>query len=309
MIKNKWLFSRSGREFIDPFSDTKPMNEKEESNQLSYEFYQYSPTRDRKLNPTEQHHQCVLAGTYPVTESPGIKSSAALGTFPGAASSTYAAVPDLIKPPATLKLNPFADSTTLSTPKSNHSGYIANARQSRGHPPPRQPSTIRTTNYQDTVFSALTESERGSRGRSDPFDLERIQLFHPAPNPLNISPVRHASQNKMQPRIESVQLIPSRVASEAPTYSSSKYSSGISTLLNHFDLDPSFWGGALPGIGDGLVNENRDKTNNGNHGGHVGIAMWRGMGNDVWFKKGRRQGRLLAKGVVGLVWNTINIKL
>lgn len=145
-------------------------------------------------------------------------------------------------PPAKAQINPFADSAAvISTPQpSQHpaSGYVADVRRSRGlsisqETSSRYPSTYApdrdTYGYRDTYMSSNTNG-RKTKGRSDPFDLEKLQLEAsnaPMPksnNSLYMNGYNHATaaETNMRPRVVSDAV---SEASSAGTYSS-KYSSG-----------------------------------------------------------------------------------
>ncbi|KAL5323377.1 hypothetical protein ACEPPN_007912 [Leptodophora sp. 'Broadleaf-Isolate-01'] len=177
------------------------------------------------------------------------------------------------KPPnANPKTNPFADPTPRSNPfadpvsrpdptipKSNT--YIADIRRSRGqsidantsannataatslYRPPstataiqsRYPSSLAPSrdSYRDTVFSSFSANVRKGKGRSDPFDLERPELWKPRdsnlyPNPLN--GIKEATSGS------SAYAQNQRIISNA-TYTS-KYSSGVSSLGEWGDPGP-----------------------------------------------------------------------
>jgi hypothetical protein len=89
--------------------------------------------------------------------------------------------------------NPFTDPPShykpnLSRPPRTVSNYVNDIRRSRAPsigsvvgPASRYPSTIRTSNesFRDTVFSTSSLTGRRGKGRSDPFDLERPDLWRP----------------------------------------------------------------------------------------------------------------------------------
>ena len=155
------------------------------------------------------------------------------------------------------RTNPFADPVSRpdpTIPKSNT--YIADIRRSRGQsidasttannatamynrPPStavqsRYPSSLAPSrdSYRDTVFSSFSANVRKGKGRSDPFDLERPELWKPRdsnlyPNPLNgikeANPGSAYAQNQ-------------RIISNAT--STSKYRSGTSSLGEWGDPGP-----------------------------------------------------------------------
>ena len=191
------------------------------------------------------------------------------------------------KPPNT-STNPFADPIappSRSIPKGNT--YISEIRRSRGlsmdttskvasqnitntntnpnlppsttnnkttsiAPTSRYPSSIAPTSrnsFRDTVLSSFSANVRKGKGRSDPFDLERPELWRPKfqnppmPAPrdstkaLYPDPLQTSSPRK-EPRV--VSTAGSRIVSETGTYAS-KYSSGVGS-----DTE---WGDPGPDIG------------------------------------------------------------
>ncbi len=161
--------------------------------------------------------------------------------------------------------NPFAEPArpARSVPKGNT--YIPDIRRSRGqsvdaasrgnkatsmYRPPssavnsRYPSTIAPSrdSYRDTVYSSFSANVRKGKGRSDPFDLERPELWRPrenansaafSPNSFNTTDTPGAPRagNAYNPKQQSA-----RVKSSA-TYAS-KYSSGVSSLGDWGDPGP-----------------------------------------------------------------------
>ncbi|TAQ87353.1 hypothetical protein B7494_g4312 [Chlorociboria aeruginascens] len=196
--------------------------------------------------------------------------------------------------------DPFADPIAQPEPTiPNTSSYINSLRRSRGQsvnttkalitttvsgpnrppstaPPSRYPSSIAPSrdSYRDTVLSSFSAAgnARKGKGRSDPFDLERPELWRPKipaertpsrprgssnagrislfPDPLRMSSFAAAAGNAnprdgtpvKQPRIVSTQNPNDRIVSAAGTYAS-KYSSGTSL---------SDWGDPGPDLGPGI---------------------------------------------------------
>ncbi|KAH7369882.1 hypothetical protein BKA65DRAFT_386120 [Rhexocercosporidium sp. MPI-PUGE-AT-0058] len=177
-------------------------------------------------------------------------------------------------PNANAKSNPFADPISRSNPfadpvsrpnptipKSNT--YIADIRRSRGQsidaaptannnntslppstyrPPsagmqPRYPSSIAPSrdSYRDTVFSSFSANVRKGKGRSDPFDLERPELWRPRDSSQNLypSPLNGLKEGTLG---SSAYAQNQRIISNA-TFTS-KYSSGVSSLGEWGDPGP-----------------------------------------------------------------------
>lgn len=192
--------------------------------------------------------------------------------------------------------DPFADPIAQpqpSIPKQNT--YISDIRRSRGQsidamnkgpsmygrppstiaPASRYPSTIAPSrdSYRDTVFSSFSANARKGKGRSDPFDLERPELWRNRtrgasiggresaamyPNPLTTNNLQ-ANQALPAPRIPSIST--SRVMS-SETYGS-KYSSGVESLGG--------WGDPGPDLGPGSGSSSL-RGNAGSEGGSAGFS-------------------------------------
>jgi hypothetical protein len=197
-------------------------------------------------------------------------------------------------PSANASSNPFADPPSHpqpTVPKANT--YISEIRRSRGqsvvaatpsnnapstlnnntYRPPstsvtsRYPSSIAPSrdSYRDTVFSTFSSNVRKGKGRSDPFDLERPELWRPRnevvskdmyPMPLN-SGVQSGRVSVAQPRI----------ISTTGTYTS-KYSSGISSIGDWGEPGPDLG----PGGGDSSLRGNA--SSNGDSGDFSGKGIY-----------------------------------
>jgi len=205
---------------------------------------------------------------------------------------------DLSPTPKKAKANPFADPSNLSNPFldppsrpepsiSRENPYIAGTRRSRGHsidattssnnasasiyqtrPPStiagsRYPSTIAPNrdSYRDTVFSTFSNVRKG-KGRSDPFDLERPELWRPrvesqdmyppALNPANTQAQRGSFPANTSGKAQGILGIdfngqPGKRVDSNLTYNSSKYSSMISGLSEWGDPGPDVEPGSLDG--------------------------------------------------------------
>jgi hypothetical protein len=112
------------------------------------------------------------------------------------------------------KNNPFADPVSESQPATrNINNYVTDVRRSRGQsanmtknnqsafgasgasrPNSRYPSCIglNRESYRDTVFSSVSANGRKGKGRSDPFDLERPELW------MSSSSINTSSTNASQ---------------------------------------------------------------------------------------------------------------
>lgn len=159
----------------------------------------------------------------------------------------------------------------------------------------RYPSTIAPSrdSYRDTVFSSLSANARKGKGRSDPFDLERPELWRNNGNGNVLSSNRASSRQRGASTggRESANLYPTplamnlrtndlpapRVVSPAMprvvsnnTYTS-KYSSGIG----------SEWGDPGPDLGPGSGNSSlKGIASSGGGGANGDLGMW-GRGKEL----------------------------
>jgi len=147
--------------------------------------------------------------------------------------------------------------------------YIADIRRSRGQSidatTSRYPSSIAPSrdSYRDTVFSSFTSTTRKGKGRSDPFDLERPDLWKPLekqpPVPVDSRtstfPKRASVARDVSDYNKGMYVDPLRMSSVNPrgvggqppiSPISSKYSSGVSSLGGLGD-----WGDPGPDLGPG----------------------------------------------------------
>ncbi|KAL3426215.1 hypothetical protein PVAG01_03007 [Phlyctema vagabunda] len=181
------------KEFDGPDSTARGGSEKQSSNIRSPKLPQLLKTDDRELHLNAKHRRASLTGR----PSPSVSG---LGSLDFGSSLDPFADP----------VNPFADPITqpkLSLSKENN--YIADVRRSRGlstdmtnqtngtgigtgaggwRPPSavpasRYPSTITPSrdSYRDTLYSTASSNARRGKGRSDPFDLERPELWRKPP--------------------------------------------------------------------------------------------------------------------------------
>jgi hypothetical protein len=263
-----WRLRQKANEPLDHFAATHSMRENEtQSNQVSPNFSQFLVMKDHELRQaSERHRRSQSTATLPQLGSLGLEFSGTSNLFTGPYPDTQPTIPNISKPPEVLTLNPFAD----PTPKLNSSDYVSNVRRSRGLSQPipknsaaatrlpsnhatkpstaprypsiaaassRYPSTIRTSQDSYSI------SGRNTKGRSDPFDLDRPDLLQrPPPVPSQ----SQAEKATTQPRIASVHAGKPRIVSNSETYSSSRYSSGVSAVFSEWgdpgpDLGPMAW--------------------------------------------------------------------
>lgn len=158
--------------------------------------------------------------------------------------------------------NPFNDPANIvSAPKPSQpppaSNYVADVRRSRGQsisqPESRYPSTYapdrESYGYRDTYMSSTTNG-RKTKGRSDPFDLEKLRFeATPPPMPSNFSSLYITTNNNIDQARSGDQQAQPRIVSNANSENSaagtytSKYSS---TML-------SDWGDPGPDLGPGSL--------------------------------------------------------
>lgn len=339
-----WRLRRQAKEPVDPFDISRGMTEKGGNPSLQPDFpqllgddnKQVQPQADKRFtNPTPS---VGSLGVNFVSRDPFADPVVAAP----AKSENKAWIPPHPGASNTPNPNPFADPIAQpqrSIPKSQSS--VSDIRQYRGqsvnisnnnrsayaannaaYRPPsttvasRYPSSITQSrdSYRDTVFSAFSSNGRKGKGRSDPFDLERPELWQPKdprvpdtnrtiirprgnsmadresaslyPDPLSTNPtsqmsslrgtaVRLTDSNVVQPRV--VSLATSRVVSNA-TYGS-KYSSGVSSLGG--------WGDPGPDLGPGNSsksslrgNASSDGSTHSTHGA-ANARAFDGNGGDV----------------------------
>jgi len=276
---------RNQKDSHDPFAAARRMNEQQaRSNSGTPDFSQLLGMDDRDLQIQAERRRASISNSVPNLGSLGLDFTSH----------------DPFADPSAPKLqvrnqadqNPFADPITQPGPTIPRSQtYIADIRRSRGQsidatttnnnasayaatqaynrPPStvvasRYPSTIAPSrdSYRDTVFSTFSTNVRKGKGRSDPFDLERPELWQikDAPamptnsNTRIISAMSNVRESAVpgplmkQPRIVSTAA---RTMSSA-TYAS-KYSSGVSSLGGWGDPGPDV--GSSPREGYGTLEE------------------------------------------------------
>ncbi|TVY84756.1 hypothetical protein LSUE1_G000567 [Lachnellula suecica] len=266
----------------DPFAAARGMNEKQANFDKPPDFSQLLGMDDRELQLQAERRRASLTKTQSGASLPPLGSLGLnFGDDPFADPITTKTTTQ--NPPRN-NLNPFADPISQpqpSIPKQNT--YVQDIRRSRGQsidatqngpaaygrPPStvaltsRYPSTIAPSrdSYRDTVFSSWSANGRKGKGRSDPFDLERPELWRNGGNVLSGNRASRTRGFSISGR-ESAALYPSplttnnlpppRVVSTATprvasidTYGS-KYSSGVSSFAG--------WGDPGPDLGPGSVN-------------------------------------------------------
>jgi hypothetical protein len=264
-VSFKLRVRRGPKEPADPFAVARGMTEKHANMANAPDFSQLLGMGDRDLQLRAERRRASISGTGSVPQigSLGLDFSMEDPFADPLEGSNPFADP---KPSS----NPFADPAHPGRSVSKGNTYIPDIRRSRGqsvdatsrgnkatsmYRPPssavdsRYPSTIAPSrdSYRDTVYSSFSANVRKGKGRSDPFDLERPELWRSKenasgaafyPNSLNTTnpPGAARAGNAYNPNQQSA-----RVKSSA-TYAS-KYSSGVSSLGE--------WGGPGPDLGPG----------------------------------------------------------
>lgn len=320
---------RKNNEPADPFAAARGMTEKQANLNKPPDFSQLLGMDDRELQLQAERRRTSFktqsGSSLPPLGSLGLN----FGDNPFAdpiTAATTTANPNqqnqAWRPPnrqsGRLRTNsdPFADPISQpqpSIPKQNT--YVADIQRSRGQsvdatrkgpsmygrPPSTNPATSRypstiapsRDSYRDTVFSSLSANARKGKGRSDPFDLERPELWRNNGNGNVLSSNRASSRQRGASTggRESANLYPTplamnlrtndlpapRVVSPAMprvesnnTYTS-KYSSGIG----------SEWGDPGPDLGPGSGNSSlKGIASSGGGGANGDQGMW-GRGKEL----------------------------
>jgi hypothetical protein len=295
----KWRLRKS-KEPADPFAAARGLTEKQANMGNAPDFSQLLGMGDRDLQLRAERRRASMSGTGSVPQigslgldfnmddpfADPVKGSSQAWK-PGNSSANPFADP---KPSS----NPFADPARPERSIAKGNTYISDIRRSRGqsvdatnrgnnatsmYRPPstavdsRYPSTIAPSrdSYRDTVYSSFSANARKGKGRSDPFDLERPELWRPRedtdstamyPNPLSTAGPPRASRagNAYNSRQQSA-----RVMSTA-TYGS-KYSSGVSSLGD--------WGEPGPDLGPGSGSSSL-RANASSNGGSTDFSANKG---------------------------------
>lgn len=288
-VSFKLRVRRGPKEPADPFAVARGMTEKQANMANAPDYSQLLGMGDRDLQLQAERRRASISGTGSVPQigSLGLDFSMEDPFADPVKGSNPFADP---KPSS----NPFADPARpeRSVPKGNT--YIPDIRRSRGqsvdtasrgnkatsmYGPPssavnsRYPSTIAPSrdSYRDTVYSSFSANVRKGKGRSDPFDLERPELWRPResandaafyPKPLNATnpPGAARAGNAYNPIQQSA-----RVKSSA-TYAS-KYSSGVSSLGD--------WGDPGPDLGPGSGSSSL-RANASSNGGSTDFSTSKG---------------------------------
>lgn len=285
-----WPLRRNKR-LGDPFSTKGGFSEKQGGGRDTPDFSQILRINEHDLRLQIDGQQAAMSESNEAGSSAPIVGGLGLSFNSG---SPFADPPPPVqsKAPAT-KGNPFVDlATHPESASQNDNTYIADVRRSRGQanvpkndqstlrsssigrPNSRYPSTIALNrdSYRDTVYSSMSINGRRGKGRSDPFDLERLELWMSSssinttavapsagqsnakssnrpggrgnstifPDPLRMSAVQGnlpgtTGRHMRQPSIAHSRTISSELGSI--------YSSGVSSLAG--------WGGPGPDLGPG----------------------------------------------------------
>jgi hypothetical protein len=318
---------RQSTESVDPFATARSKNiSQAQLNNPQPDFSQLLGMDDRELQLESERRRANFEKTQsgsslPPLGSLGLSFSSMKDPFADPAKA-----PDPISnpfaDPAAQSKNPFSDSVSTPQPSmAKQNTYIPDVRRSRGRsvdinedllfvgnrppstnkgePLSRYPSSIAPSrdSYRDTVFSSFSENVRKGKGRSDPFDLERPELWQP-PN-LGISTPRVSTRLRgnsvsnagtSNPRLPP--LTTNNLRSQEPSASSqprvvsqagglrnsagtyeSKYSSGVSSL--------SAWGDPGPDLGPGSTNTSMRGNVSSNGGSQDFGRMGMGGAGDV----------------------------
>jgi hypothetical protein len=294
-VSFNWRLRKNPSDPADPFAAARGMAEKQATTLNNPpDFSQLLGMDDRDLQLQAERRRASLAGntsSLPQLGSLGLDFGSDDPFADPVKPSTGWRPPN---PSANGSTNPFADPPSRpqpTVPKANT--YIAEIRRSRGqsvdatttpndassalnnnaYRPPstavasRYPSSIAPSrdSYRDTVFSTFSANVRKGKGRSDPFDLERPELWRPRddivsknmyPKPLN-SGVQSGRVSVAQPRI----------ISTTGTYTS-KYSSGASSIGG--------WGEPGPDLGPGSGSSSMrgNASSNGGSGDFSGKGIY-----------------------------------
>jgi hypothetical protein len=281
-----WRLRRKTEEFADPFASARSMSEKQAKMNNLPDFSQLLGMDEGNLQLQAEERRTSLPR--------GTSTLGSLGLSFGSITNPDPFV-DPSPTPKKTKENPFSDPSDPfldppsrpepSIPKGNT--YIADIRRSHGQsidatttsnnasasiyqtrPPStlagsRYPSTIAPSrdSYRDTVFSTFSNVRKG-KGRSDPFDLERPELWRPRVETQDMyPPALNATITQAQRggfpantsgKAQGILGIdfngqPGKRVDSDLTYNSSKYSSMISGLSQWGDPGPDVEPGSLDG--------------------------------------------------------------
>ncbi|RDW67938.1 hypothetical protein BP6252_09334 [Coleophoma cylindrospora] len=264
-FKEKAAFGRLGdkaKEPEDPFAKARGITEKQATLNEKPDFSQLLNMNDRELQLQAERRRASLArGDSGAFSSLGIDFTSRLDPFadPG---------------------NPFADPLTQPEPSLSKQNYVTDVRRSRGQstdmsnqptgtglgtgagwrppstaPASRYPSTIVASrdSYRDTVYSAFTTNTRKGR-RSDPFDLERPELWRtpppmPTQTPGGLSTINSQESESILATMDRGSAIPDALSvTRSPRVESSgTYESKYSSGMSFGDPGPDVGPGSAPG--------------------------------------------------------------
>jgi len=296
----KWRL-RKAKEPADPFAAARGLTEKQANMGTSPDFSQLLGMGDRDLQLRADRRRASMSGTGSVPQigslglnfnmddpfADPIKGSSQAWK-PGKSAANPFADPKF-------NSNPFADPARPERSIAKANTYISDMRRSRGqsvdatsrgnnttstYRPPstavdsRYPSTIAPSrdSYRDTVYSSFSANARKGKGRSDPFDLERPELWRPreitdraAIYPNSLGTAAPPRTSRAGNAYNSKQQQPARVTS-TETYGS-KYSSGVSSIGD--------WGEPGPDLGPGSGSSSL-RANASSNGGSTDFSADKG---------------------------------
>lgn len=268
-----WRLRRKSKEPDDPFETARGMTEKHANLKAGApDFSQLLNMDDRELQLQAERRRASLVGVS--YQSGGGLGSLGLGfqsSLDPFADPKVRTLDPFADPEHRRNSNPFAD--PITQPKatiSKDNNYVADVRRSRGlstdmtnrpggtgigtgaggwlppstAPASRYPSTIAPSrdSYRDTVYSTFSTNARKGKGRSDPFDLERLELWRKEPIPAmpqtKFTTMEPSDSESILVGMERESAVPNALSYDASkghqrnestnTYGSSKYSSGVS---------------------------------------------------------------------------------
>lgn len=339
------LRMRKMNEDADPFAAARDMTEKQAKLNTPPDLSHLIGIGDRELQLQAERRRADLGKTQSGASLPPLGSlelnftsndpfaDPVNGANPNQrrrSQSAYDATSNPFADPTPQASNPFADPISQPQPSiAKQNTYIADIRRSRGQsidatntgpsgayrppstmtgPVSRYPSSLAPSrdSFRDTVFSSFSANARKGKGRSDPFDLERPELWRRNPNNnysnrqsgrqrgTSISGVRD-SESQLYPNPLTTanlagqqSIYGTRVVSGAAqarqsngTYES-KYSSGVSSLGGWGDPGPDLGPGSISSSLRGNASSNGGSgdfsANNGAGTGNGGMGMYDSKG-------------------------------
>lgn len=321
MIFGRW-FRKQAQEPVDPFAAARSATERQANAKGQPDFSRLLGSDERGLQGQTERRRATSSSSIPNLGSLGIDFESH-DPFADPVMPPKPQNVGWVPPNPNSSSNPFAD--PISQPErsvAKGKTYISDIRRSRGqsmdannsisayaansasYRPPsttvasRYPSSIAASrdSYRDTVFSVFSSNGRKGKGRSDPFDLERPELWHPKE-----PPVPEKNRTSTRPRGASIagrdsaamypdplQPKPGMTGSsdhygaKARVVSNnsyaSKYSSGVSSMGD--------WGEPGPDLGSGIssnssLRDNASNTSSGSFATPPGIRSIYGQGSAV----------------------------